>query len=125
MAKKIQFYRCPICRSVLELVYDGHHSLNCCSQTMELLKAQETGDAIEYHLPILKHRDGMLYVNVGAKPHPQSEDHHIQFIVLVTKQTVRRSDLRSTSAATAVFSDKDHGDVYAYCTIHGLYKTSF
>jgi superoxide reductase len=66
-----------------------------------------------------------LYVEVGKKPHPQSEDHQITCIVLVTKQTVRRSDIKSNRSAATVFTDKDHGDVYAYCNVHGLYKVSF
>ena len=125
MARKIFFYKCPVCHSVVELVDNGGHSLHCCGQPMEMLKIKEGGEGQEYHLPELKHRDGLLYVNVGSKPHPQSEDHHIGFILFVTKQTVRRSDLKNDGSPTAVFTDKDHGDVYAYCSVHGMWKTSF
>lgn len=125
MARNIVFYWCPVCHSIVELVENGGHSLTCCGQLMERMKVKEKGEGSEYHLPELKHRDGLLYVNVGSKPHPQSEDHHIKFIVFVTKQTIRRSDIKSNSMATAVYTDKDHGDVYAYCSTHGLWKTSF
>ena len=125
MARNIAFYWCPVCHSIVELVENGGHSLVCCGQPMERMKVKEKGEGSEYHVPELKRRDGFLYVNVGSKPHPQSDDHHIKFIVFVTKQTVRRSDIKSNSMATAVFTDKDHGDVYAYCSIHGLWKTSF
>lgn len=125
MARNIVFYTCPTCHSVIELIENGGHSLVCCDQPMRKLSVKEKGKESEYHLPQLKHRDGLLYVNVGSKPHPQSEDHHIEFILFVTKQTVRRSDIKSNSMASTVFTDKDHGDVYAYCSKHGLWKTSF
>lgn len=125
MAKKISFYRCNVCNSVVEVVEDGGHSLACCNQPMELLKARLSGEGQEYHIPEIRHHNGLLYVHVGAKMHPQSEGHHISFITFVTKQTIRRSNLRNDGPATAVFTDKDHGDVYAYCNVHGLWKTSF
>jgi superoxide reductase len=125
MAKKISFYRCNVCNSIVELVENGGHSLTCCGQSMELLKIKESGEDQEYHLPKLRHQNGLLYINVGSKMHPQSEAHHISFITFVTKQTVRRINLKSEGPATAIFTDKDHGDVYAYCNTHGLWKTSF
>jgi superoxide reductase len=125
MAKKISFYRCNVCNSIVELVENGGHSLTCCGQSMELLKIKESGEDQEYHLPKLRRQNGLLYINVGSKMHPQSEAHHISFITFVTKQTVRRINLKSEGPATAIFTDKDHGDVYAYCNTHGLWKTSF
>jgi len=125
MAKKLLFYRCPVCHSMVELIDNGGHSLTCCAQSMQLLTAKTEDQADEYHLPVITRRDGLLYVEVGRKPHPQSEDHQVTCIVLVTKQTVRRSDIKSNRAAATVFTDKDHGDVYAYCNVHGLFKVSF
>ncbi|MFA6845413.1 MAG: desulfoferrodoxin family protein [Sphaerochaetaceae bacterium] len=125
MAKKIRFYRCPVCHSVVELICDEGQSLTCCGQKMELLSYKEHGIGEEFHLPTIKRRDGLLYINVGAKMHPQSADHHIAFVVLVTKKTVRRSEIGATEAPATVFTEKDHGDVYVYCTYDGLWKTSF
>ncbi|WP_320130197.1 desulfoferrodoxin family protein [uncultured Sphaerochaeta sp.] len=125
MARKIYFYHCPICNSVVELIENGGHSLTCCDHPMELMKIQESGEGQAYHLPELRHKDGLLYVTIGSKMHPQSEDHYIGFIVFVTKQTVRRSDIKTNGPPTAVFTDKDHGDVYSYCNLHGIWKTSF
>jgi superoxide reductase len=125
MAKRVRFYRCPVCHSVVELITDSGETLSCCGQPMELLKPKEDGPESDFHLPAIKKRDGLLYINIGAKMHPQSEDHHIAFIVLVTKKTVRRSDIGPNEAPAAVFTEKDHGDVYAYCTYDGLWKTSF
>jgi superoxide reductase len=90
---------------------------------MQLLQPNNQID--DFHTPVLTHRNGLLYVKVGTKAHPQSEEHRISYILLVTKQNVRRQDIKKNAPATAVFTDKDHGDVYAYCNIHGLFKTSF
>ncbi|MFA6775162.1 MAG: desulfoferrodoxin family protein [Sphaerochaetaceae bacterium] len=125
MAKKVRFYRCPVCHSVVELIDDEGQSLTCCGQQMELLQAKTEGPESEYHLPVVKRQDGVLYINVGQKMHPQSPDHHIAFIVLVTKRTVRRSDINANEAPATLFNEKDHGDVYVYCTCDGLWKISF
>ena len=125
MAKKVFLYRCLICQSAVELIDDGGHSLTCCGEPMQLLSLQAKQEVDDYHTPLLTHRNGLLYVKVGNKPHPQSEEHHISCILFVTKQNVRRQDIKRNAPATAVFTDKDHGDVYAYCNIHGLFKTSF
>jgi superoxide reductase len=125
MAKKIYFYHCRNCDTIVELVENGGHSLRCCDKPMELEEVKEYGNLSEYHLPQLRHQDGLLYVSVGAKMHPQSEDHHISFIVLVSKQTVKRINIKGDGPATAIFADMDHGDVYAYCNKHGIWKTSF
>ncbi|MGE4584140.1 MAG: desulfoferrodoxin family protein [Sphaerochaeta sp.] len=125
MAKKLALYRCPVCHSLSELIDSGNHTFSCCGQPMQQLSVKSDAETDVYHLPVLTHRNGLLYVEVGSKPHPQSEEHHISCIFFVTKQTVRRSDIRKESPATAVFTDKEHGDVYAYCNVHGLFKTSF
>lgn len=125
MAKRVNIYRCPICQSVVELIDDGGHSLTCCGVPMQLQSLQAKQEVDEFHTPQLTHRNGLLYVKVGSKPHPQSDDHHISFILFVTKQNVRRLDIKRNTPANAVFTDKDHGDVYAYCNVHGLFKTSF
>lgn len=125
MAKKVKFYRCPICHSVVEMIDDQGQSLTCCGVPMELLKPKTSGPEEEFHIPVIKKQDGLLYINVGSKMHPQTADHHIACILLVTKQTVRRSDISENEAPATVFTEKDHGDVYVYCTYDGLWKTSF
>ncbi len=125
MPKKNHFYRCPICFSLVDLVHDGGHSLYCCETEMLPLEPQSEKLTDDYHTCVLTHSNGLLYVKVGNKPHPQSDEHRISAIYLVTKQETRRQDIKKGSPATAVFTDTDHGDVYAYCNVHGLFKTSF
>ncbi|MGE4453502.1 MAG: desulfoferrodoxin family protein [Sphaerochaeta sp.] len=125
MARKQHFYHCPVCHTLVDLVYDGEHSLHCCKVEMQDLKPQTASDDDPYHEIVLTHRDGLLYVKVGSKPHPQSEEHQITTIFLVTKHHSRRYDIRRGTPASAVFTDTDHGDVYAYCNEKGLFKTSF
>src|SRR5690554_1969850 len=125
MAKKLHFYRCPICHSMVDLVYDEGHSLHCCGTEMQLLKPRTAAKRDANHEIELTHRGDLLYVKVGSKPHPQSVDHQITTIFLVTKHHTRRHDIRKGTPASAVFTDTDHGDVYAYCNKEGLFKVSF
>ncbi|MGH0053601.1 MAG: desulfoferrodoxin family protein [Sphaerochaetaceae bacterium] len=125
MAKKLHFYRCPVCHSMVDLVNDEGHSLHCCETEMQLMKPKNAEQSDAYHEIVLTHRGTLLYVKIGSKPHPQSEEHCITTIFLVTKNDTLRHDIRKGTPAATVFTDIEHGDVYAYCNVHGLFKTSF
>jgi superoxide reductase len=62
---------------------------------------------------------------VGDVPHPMTEEHHIAFIEVVTKDGVyTRAQLDPTGKPEATFKIKadDIDTVYEYCTVHGLWK---
>lgn len=92
---------------------------------LELLVAGSTDAAQEKHVPVVEHVDGVLSVNVGGVDHPMTEEHYIQWVALVTEDTVTIKKLSWTDKPHANFADVEHGTVYEYCNLHGLWKTEF
>ena len=81
---------------------------------------------MEKHLPVVEcQKDGSVKVKVGSKQHPMTPEHHISFICLETEHGAQVKYLMPDEAPEAVFQtgrDKPVA-VYAYCNIHGLWKT--
>ncbi len=64
-------------------------------------------------------------VSVGSVAHPMTEEHLINWVMLVTKRGTQRVDLTAVDAPTVTFRLAD-GDapvkVLAYCNLHGLWQ---
>ena len=64
-------------------------------------------------------------VSVGAVAHPMTEEHLINWVMLVTQHGAQRIDLTAVDAPTVTFRLAD-GDapvkVLAYCNLHGLWQ---
>lgn len=90
------------------------------------LKANTADAAVEKHVPDVKVSGDMVTVKVGSVPHPMIENHYIQWIVLETEQGYQQKALKPGETAEAVFSvcgDDKPVAAYAYCNLHGLWKT--
>lgn len=84
-----------------------------------------TEAAGEKHLPSVTVRDGAIHVNVGAVSHPMTDGHFIQWIYVQTENGGQRRAFKPGDAPEATFcigEDKPVA-VYAYCNLHGLWKT--
>lgn len=105
---------------------DSGMNVSCCGKEMKELIPAESDGMMEKHLPVVECRcDGTLKVRVGTRPHPMTEDHQIMFIYLETEHGGCLRYLEAGKPAEAVFhicKDKPVA-VYAYCNIHGLWKT--
>ena len=57
--------------------------------------------------------------------HPMSEEHHIAWVYLQTNRGGQRKCLDVTGAPEVTFAlaDETPVAVYAYCNLHGLWKT--
>ena len=61
-------------------------------------------------------------VEVGSVTHPMEEKHYIEWIALVSDKSVDIRYLNPGEAPKAEF-EGNSGVVYAYCNLHGLWKT--
>lgn len=126
MASK--FYRCSKCGNLIGLIHDGGGPLVCCGQPMEELKANTTDAAQEKHVPVAEYDAGtsVLTVAVGSAAHPMTPEHFIEWIHVQTKLGGLMRQLTPEDKPEAVFKVAD-GDapvcVFAYCNLHGLWKT--
>ena len=122
--KEIKFYRCPICGNVIELIDGDSKRITCCGKNMELLVANTVDASVEKHVPVYKKEGEKLIVSVGEVIHPMEEKHYIMWIALVSDNKVTRVDLLPNETPEAVFDYVEKAEVYAYCNLHGLWKTT-
>jgi len=81
--------------------------------------------AKEKHLPSVNVKTGEIEVQVGSVPHPMDEGHHITFVYVETAEGGQRKRLKTGADPKCAFSfvnDKPVS-VFAYCNLHGLWKT--
>ena len=122
---KAKFFVCEKCGNVIEVINASGVSVVCCGQKMTKLEAGTVEASREKHIPVVKVSDGAVYASVGSVIHPMSEEHSILWIALETDKGVSRVDLAPTDAPEATFlvGDAKPVAVYAYCNLHGLWKT--
>ena len=123
--KNTKFYICPVCRNTVEMVYDTDIALYCCGEKMVELIPNTVEASEEKHIPTVKVADDMVEVNVGSVDHPMEAVHWIEWVQLVTDRGSYRKWLKPGQPPTAKFlldGEKPEA-VYAYCNLHGLWKT--
>ena len=123
--KNTKFYVCPHCGNLVEMVNDAGVKPVCCGQKMTELVPNTVDASGEKHIPVVTAADGVVEVNVGSVDHPMVDVHWIEWIQLVTDKGSYRKVLNPSEAPHVKFLLKDEKPeaVYAYCNLHGLWKT--
>jgi superoxide reductase len=121
----IDFYRCESCGNIVTLIKNGGGTLTCCGKPMTKLEANSTDASKEKHVPVATKEDGKIKVTVGSILHPMLPEHSIEWIALVAEGKVEFKFLNPGEEAVAEFKDVKSGEIYAYCNLHGLWKTEF
>jgi len=121
----MKFLRCTHCGNFVGKVIDNGIPLVCCGDPMEQVVPNTVEASFEKHLPVISFDDCCVEVNVGEADHPMMEEHHIDFIYVETKNGGQRKTLAVDGAPHARFCvvDDEVVAVYAYCNLHGLWKT--
>ena len=121
-----KFYICRVCGNIVGLVQSGGGELACCGQPMEAMVPNTTDASQEKHVPVVSRDGNAVTVKVGSAAHPMTAAHFIQWIYIETKQGGQRKKLAAGDAPEAAFQ-LTPGDTlvaaYAYCNLHGLWKT--
>ena len=121
-----KFYLCEHCKNLVGMVHDAGVKPFCCGQKMTLLEPNTVDASGEKHLPVAKVEGNTVYVNVGSVDHPMTEEHSILWIYLETEKGGQRKALKPGDAPRAEFvltEDDKAVSVYAYCNLHGLWKS--
>ena len=123
--KNAKFYVCPHCGNLVEMVNDAGVTPVCCGQKMNALVPGSVDASKEKHVPDVKVGAGGVAVNVGSVNHPMEEVHWIEWVQLVTDQGSYRKWLNPGQSPNVEFllGDEKPLAVYAYCNLHGLWKT--
>lgn len=122
--KELIVYQCPRCGKVV-ISFDKKGSLSCCNESMKELQANTTDAAKEKHVPQIEKNDGRVIATIGEIAHPMTEEHSILWIALVGEKETYFVHLKPQETPQAIFPQVDHGIIYAYCNLHGLWKKEF
>lgn len=123
--KELKFYRCDHCKNVVAMVHDAGVVPSCCGEPMKELKANSTDASQEKHVPTVTRENNRITVNVGSVDHPMTPEHYIEFIALETKNGFRIAYLNPGDKPSVDFYEEEPViAVYAYCNLHGLWKTT-
>lgn len=123
--KNTKFYICPHCGNLVEMVHDAGVNPICCGQKMQELVAGSVEASVEKHVPAVTVSEGCVEVNVGSVDHPMVDVHWIEWVQLVTDKGSYRKTLNPGEVPHVKFllGEEKPLAVYAYCNLHGLWKT--
>ena len=115
-------------KHMVEVYGDQSLELACCGSALKEIRPNTVDAAQEKHVPVATYdaAKNEVHVKVGSVAHPMTEEHLIEYIILVTKKGTQRVNLTATDAPEVTFRLAD-GDtpvkVLEYCNLHGLWQT--
>ncbi|MFA5283528.1 MAG: desulfoferrodoxin family protein [Bacilli bacterium] len=123
----MKFYKCEICGNEIMTIHDSGVVPFCCGQKMvELVPNTKENVVLEKHLPVLEEKGNKVLVKVGSVAHPMLPEHYIEWIVILTDQGSRTKKLKPGQLPQAIFALNENEivlEAYAYCNLHGLWKS--
>lgn len=126
MYSEQKFFYCKHCGNLVGLIQEGGGQLVCCNEKMIHLTPNTVEASLEKHLPIIDIEPNAIRVSVGSVKHPMTPEHHISWIYVLTTSGGMRKVLPVDGIPMATFTlslDEKVLAVYAYCNLHGLWKT--
>jgi superoxide reductase len=98
----------------------------CCGKEMELLTENTNEGAVEKHVPVYRvdKIEGEVIVKVGSNEHPMTKEHYIMWVAQVSDNKTTRIQLFPEQSTEVRFEYVKGAAIYAYCNIHGLWKTT-
>ena len=112
--KELKFFVCTHCGNLAGMVYSSGVPMICCGEPMKELVPNTVDAAGEKHKPVVSVEGSTVTVAVGSVAHPMTDAHLIQWVALQTEQGVAVFALAEGDKPVAA---------YAYCNLHGLWKT--
>ena len=122
----LKFYRCNECGNMSLVLVDPSVIPTCCAQEMSEPQANYDEEDLD-HTPVIQVVDDLAIVKVGSNSHPMATEHRIEWIALQDGMRVDIQKLNLTSDPVADFTIRDKSETlhaYAFCNIHGLWKSS-
>ena len=120
-----KFFKCQRCGNIVGLISAQGAPLVCCGEKMTELVPNTAEASTEKHLPAVSVSGDKIVVQIGSAPHPMEAEHNISFVYVETGCGGQRKCLNvgAEPKTTFIFTDDKPIAVYAYCNLHGLWKT--
>ena len=122
--KDNKIYVCEHCGNMVGMINDSGVPLVCCGHKMTQIIPGVVEASREKHIPVATVEGNTVKVTVGAIEHPMAEEHHINWVDLLTDKGGQKKNLEVGKEPTISFAlvDEKPIAVYAYCNLHGLWK---
>ena len=120
-----KFYICEKCGNIAGKIHDSGVPMVCCGQKMTRLEPGTVDASREKHLPVVEVEGNTVRVTIGSVIHPMAEEHSILWVYLETDKGGQRKCLEVGAAPVVTFALSDEKPIaaYAYCNLHGLWKS--
>lgn len=125
-----RFYYCKRCHNLIGMIHASGAVPVCCGEPMTQLAANTVDASHEKHLPVVnvKNTDWGKSVSMkaGSVDHPMTAEHLIEWFYVETDKGGHRVALRPEAkpeAEVLLPPGENPAAVYAYCNLHGLWKT--
>lgn len=120
----MRFYTCTKCGSLILSTGDLVEDIYCCGKRAAELDSQTADPGDRTHLPVISREGDLITVRAGEAGHPQSADHAILWIALLTREGFQRKATSEVAEATFALTPGDRVvSAYTYCNRHGLFMT--
>lgn len=125
--ENLVFYRCPVCGNIVVHLKKSGVPVVCCGKPMEELVANTVDASKEKHIPVVDCYSSAIFVSVGEERHPMIDSHYIEWIALQSETGCQIHYFKPGEVPCYEFLVQDEVllvAVYAYCNLHGLWKTT-
>jgi len=122
----MKFYICEHCGNIITKLTSTGVPIKCCGANMVELEAGVKEASLEKHVPSVTVEGNLVKVAVGSVAHPMTEEHYIPWVALETEKGASIQWLNPSDAPEVVFAlaeGQTAKAVYAWCNLHGLWKT--
>ncbi len=120
----MKFLKCEHCGNTVGVVEEVGVPMVCCGAEMQEIIPGTIEGSLEKHIPVVKVDGNKVVVEVGSVLHPMIEEHNIAWVALETKQGNQRKPLKDSPTTCFMICDDDAVvSAYAYCNLHGLWKS--
>ena len=110
--KKLNFYVCPDCGSLITAAAEA--GVSCCGRTLLPLEPQKPDEPLS-----VEKIDGSWFI---SSPHPMTKEHYISFVALLTGDTLFLRRLYPEWDLQTRIPAFSHGILLWHCTKHGLFR---
>lgn len=119
--KHQKFYKCARCGNIVGMIENAGVPIFCCGEKMQEL-APDSSASAEKHTPNVSVNENNITVSLN---HPQTEEHHIDWIYLRTSCGGQRKNVANGQPQAEFITAENETplEAFAYCNKHGLWST--
>lgn len=112
--RRNKLYVCPVCGNVVESI--GEVAVSCCGVTLPPMEEEEPDPD---HAISVEPVEDEFYVTLD---HEMKKDHYISFFLYRTSDRSELVKLYPEGNAECRFFRRGHGEIFACCNRHGLFR---